>query len=285
MDWLNNKEYLEDMMHEMLKSNELTDVTLVCNDNKQFKAHKIVLIACSSLFKNIFNELPQNNLVIQLIGVKHQEIESILELMYLGSTTFHPERKNDLLSLAKNLEIKEISCGAVLPGNEIFVDHLNIDSKASYDSEHVISKADNGNHQEEKFTNSDERNDNIEEFLNCDQCESQFEGKGNLENHILTYHNKSKYFGDKYPCNQCQYEATQKSSLIRHIQSIHEGLRYNCNQCNYTAKLKDILRIHIKSKHLGIKYCCNLCQYEATEKRILKRHMQSTHEGVANVNI
>ena len=201
MDWLNNKEYLEDMMHEMLKSNELTDVTLVCDDNKQFKAHKIVLIACSSLFKNIFNELPQNNLVIQLIGVKHQEIESILKLMYFGSTTFQPERKNNLLSLAKNLEIKEISYGVEVP---------------------VILKADN--HQEEKYTNSNERNDDIEEFLNCDQCESQFEGKGNLENHILTYHNKSKYFGDKYPCNQCEVKVHLKKNKKKSLKS--------CNKLN-----------------------------------------------------
>ena len=40
------------MLHEMMKSNELTDVTLVCDDKKQFKAHKIVLSACSTVFKN-----------------------------------------------------------------------------------------------------------------------------------------------------------------------------------------------------------------------------------------
>ena len=31
-------------------------------------------------------------------------------------------------------------------------------------------------------------NEDIAEFLNCDQCESQFEGKGNLENHIQSRH-------------------------------------------------------------------------------------------------
>ena len=32
-------------------------------------------------------------------------------------------------------------------------------------------------------------NEDIAEFLNCDQFESQFERKGNLENHIQSRHN------------------------------------------------------------------------------------------------
>merc|ERR1712126_757327 len=97
------------MLHEMMKSNELTDVTLVCDDKKQFKAHKNVLSACSSVFKSIINDLPQNNSVIYLRGIQHQEVETILEFMYLGVATFYQERTNEFLNVAKNLEIKEIS--------------------------------------------------------------------------------------------------------------------------------------------------------------------------------
>ena len=30
----------------------------------------------------------------------------------------------------------------------------------------------------------------------------------------------------RYPCNQCEYSATQEGHLERRIQSIHEGVRY-----------------------------------------------------------
>ena len=47
LNWHTYLDHLREMLHEMMKSNELTDVTLVCDDKRQFKAHKIVLSACS----------------------------------------------------------------------------------------------------------------------------------------------------------------------------------------------------------------------------------------------
>ena len=40
----------------------------------------------------------------------------------------------------------------------------------------------------------------------------------------------------EYPCEKCDYIATQKSILKLHIRSIHEGLKYPCEKCDYTAK-------------------------------------------------
>ena len=42
-------------------------------------------------------------------GIQHQEMESILEFIYLGVATFYQERMKEFLNVAKNLEIKEIS--------------------------------------------------------------------------------------------------------------------------------------------------------------------------------
>ena len=109
LNWQTYSDHLREMLHEMMKSNELTDVTLVCDDNTQFKAHKIVLSACSLVFKSIINNLSQSCSVIYLRGIQHQEMESILEFMYLGVATFYQERMNEFLDAAKNLEIKEIS--------------------------------------------------------------------------------------------------------------------------------------------------------------------------------
>ena len=40
-----HKEHLSDMLHQLMLSHELTDVTLISDDKRQFKAHKIVLCA------------------------------------------------------------------------------------------------------------------------------------------------------------------------------------------------------------------------------------------------
>ena len=122
LNWHTYSDHLREMLHEMMKSNELTDVTLVCDDKRQFKAHKIVLSACSSVFKSIINDLPQNSSVIYLRGIQHQEMESILEFMYLGVATFYQERMNEFLNVAKNLEIKEISNDVEFNGENSFTE-------------------------------------------------------------------------------------------------------------------------------------------------------------------
>ena len=61
LNWLTYTDHLREMLHEMMKSNDLTDVTLLCDDKRKFKAHKIVLSACSSVFKSIINDLPYSS--------------------------------------------------------------------------------------------------------------------------------------------------------------------------------------------------------------------------------
>merc|ERR1712126_469483 len=137
------------MLHEMMKSNELTDVTLVCDDKKQFKAHKNVLSACSSVFKSIINDLPQNNSVIYLRGIQHQEVETILEFMYLGVATFYQERTNEFLNVAKNLEIKEISKNV----------EFNNDEEFNEDMEEPTTKPHQNNEQEDVNGKDDQISD------------------------------------------------------------------------------------------------------------------------------
>ena len=143
--WNTFSDHLREMLHQMKKSNEFTDVTLVCADMRQFQAHNVVLSACSSVFESIINDLPQNSSVIYLRGIKHQEMESILDFMYLGVATFHQERMNEFLNVAKNLKIKGISIS----------DEFDKQKKTSIESsETLANKAHNVNKVSETVQNS-----------------------------------------------------------------------------------------------------------------------------------
>merc|ERR1712126_241602 len=109
LNWHTYSDHLKDMLHNMMKSDELTDVTLVCDDKRQLKAHKVVLSACSPVFKDIIKTLPDKNAVIYLRGINCQEMESVREFMYMGVASFYQDRMNEFFNAAKNLEIKEIS--------------------------------------------------------------------------------------------------------------------------------------------------------------------------------
>ena len=57
----------------------------------------------------------------------------------------------------------------------------------------------------------------------------------------------------RFNCELCDYKATQKRYLLRHIKSKHEGVRFPCDQCDYKATLKENLSRHIKSRHESAK--------------------------------
>ena len=56
LTWHTFTDHLREMLHDMMTCNELTDVTLVSEDKKQYKAHKVVLSASSTVFKNIIGD-------------------------------------------------------------------------------------------------------------------------------------------------------------------------------------------------------------------------------------
>ena len=64
--------------------NGYSDVTLVSDDMTEFQAHKFVLGACSPVLKNLLFTNPHPHPLLFLRGVRQQELETILQIMYLG---------------------------------------------------------------------------------------------------------------------------------------------------------------------------------------------------------
>ena len=127
INWHSYSDHMGEMLQDMIRNEKFTDVTLVCDDEIQFKAHKVILSTCSEFFQRIICDIPQQESVIYLKGIQHQDMESILEFMYLGKTKFHESRMDEFLEVAKYLDIKELSTGVEIE-KEIKVE-TNIDNK------------------------------------------------------------------------------------------------------------------------------------------------------------
>ena len=109
----------------------------------------------------------------------------------------------------------------------------------------------------------------------CDQCEYVATRKD-----TLMKHKKSNHEGVRYPCDQCDHVATQQSSLYTHKKSKHEGVRYPCDQCDYVATQQSSLNAHKQSKHEGVRYPCDQCDYVATLQSNMITHKNSKHKGI-----
>ena len=85
LTWKTYSEHLKKMLGGMLHSDKYSDVTLVCEDKKQFRAHKNVLAACSPLFHGLLQLDKGSSSTVYLRGVFHNET---INFIYLGETTF-----------------------------------------------------------------------------------------------------------------------------------------------------------------------------------------------------
>jgi len=295
-DWPTYTENLQKILQDMLMKNELADVTLVCDDQRQFKAHKVVLSACSAVFKNILNDHLQNSSIIYLTGIQHEEMKSILEFMYCGATNLHQHRKNDFLNVAQSLEIQGITTKVMSDENVTSNEFDTTENEfESLKSEPENDTEDNGSI-------------NDTSIFNCDHCKSQFAGEGYLIKHIQTKHQGVKYVsngyfvanrqfyqtkhenmflrkqievqGKSHACNKCDKKYGTASHLKDHVLAKHTSVRYDCNYCDYKASYQNGLKKHIQSIHEGVKFKCDHCDYKASQKGNLKHHIEVIHEGV-----
>ena len=66
LNWDTYTDHLRGLFHDIWNSNELADVTLVCEDKRQFKAHKVILSASSKVFRSFICD---NNTALCIKGV------------------------------------------------------------------------------------------------------------------------------------------------------------------------------------------------------------------------
>ena len=246
----------------MRTTDNFTDVTLVCDDQKEIKAHKVVLSACSSVFNSIFT---QHNLpLIYLRGIQHVEMESILQFIYLGQTSFYQERIKEFLKVAKDLDIKL----------------LNKDVEYQESTTQVIDKEKNEYEEQEassmEVNISNNKNDEIGDIMDKDMMNnSSEEATEHRENNLEDF--EVGKLVCKLTCNLCNAKFNIRKTLQSHIQSAHEGLRYKCNPCDKMYTSNSTLWSHIKAVHEGVKYECQQCGNKFTRSSSLNFHIRTMH--------
>ena len=107
--------FSNDLLTEMFEDLNFRDVTLASDDGKLIRAHKVVLSASSSILKLILSQQKEtNNPVIFCRGVKHRELSSMLEFIYLGQTSFSKDEVQRFLTIAEDFGVKGLvkSCSS-----------------------------------------------------------------------------------------------------------------------------------------------------------------------------
>ena len=286
------------VLTELWNDTNFHDVTLVCDGDQQVKAHKVVLASFSQFFKNILTKNPHQHPLIYIKGVNLEKLKVILDFIYSGEVTIDQDSLDSLLQLSKDLEIRGLFEGDSFMGNiagqreneERFVEQdikgelVEIETEPNLTISESVDVAD----QEDKKPVGSKK----DRYYPCDRCEyiatnSKFlkrhkseahkthneKGSGFDANHIMeemsgivTEPNRTisetAEVADQedekpnvitkercYPCEECDYTATNNGVLYRHKRSDHKNQVFTCEQCNYTTNRDDSLLRHNRTKH------------------------------------
>ena len=108
LTWHSYADHFQGVLSNLFDTGDSSDVTLVCDDQVKFKAHKFILKSCSPVFESILNETNDSKTVVYLRGINQLELKPILNFIYTGQASFYQERMKNFLEVGKDLQIKDI---------------------------------------------------------------------------------------------------------------------------------------------------------------------------------
>ena len=234
---------------DLLADTEFVDVTLASHDDEQIQAHKVILCSASPFFKRIISRNKHQHPLLFLRNVSMKTLRSLLNFIYLGRTEVEQDDLEEFLGIAKDLEIKGLSNdknvhnkfrNELSTAAEIDVKMpKNMDVTLPNESEHIM----------EEFLDEAEMKFQVEEHPQEGTREGDIDIKPfNQKDTNNTFGLSSKVRDEtgNFLCNKCDYATSNSADLKKHNYAIHEGLRYPCLLCEYKATQKSSLNRHMK---------------------------------------
>ena len=275
--WKSFDLHVQSFLKDIFTSTHFTDVTLVSEDRQRIRAHRNVLSACSPVFKDLLLIDERNSQpIIFLKGIKYQELEVILQFIYLGQASFLEERASEFLEAAASLEIKYLNQLSQNNLTSSGQDENVSEVKIKYET--LMEPQDFVDVQIKEIT--EEKDTPLSsDYLKCAHCELKYSTKTGLSCHIKAVHkiNPIKPAIETFKCGQCDFQNQNKVNMTRHVKAKHEKIKHACNQCKNEYVYPNDLRRHILSAHEGKRYPCDSCSFTATQAGDLAKHIRNKH--------
>ena len=282
LNWKSFHAYLASCLRDDFTSTKFADVTLVCDEQKQFQAHKFVLSSFSPILKNLLVTNPHPHPIIYLRGIKQQELEYILQFMYLGEAKLYSDQINILLDVANDLHMKGLA--NVIRNEEAISERKEVTSitenRCKYTENNERSISSTIDEIIEVLTPKDDV-ENADDDISYQHISSSNDENVKMkeqeteeEVEVSNYQQYGKEQKEKYSCELCEFQTVWSHSFRKHTRVVH-GSSLSCNDCEYQTVFNSELKKHKRNLHGSLPWSCNQCQYKTKKHSNFQRHKLS----------
>ncbi|XP_018023180.1 longitudinals lacking protein, isoforms H/M/V isoform X2 [Hyalella azteca] len=108
LKWNNHRSTFFHVLSNIRSKESYSDVTLAC-DGRFYSLHKFVLSTCSEYFEEMFERTQCKHPVIVLKDINSEDLEALLNYMYVGEVNVVQEKLAGLIKAAECLKIKGLA--------------------------------------------------------------------------------------------------------------------------------------------------------------------------------
>ena len=295
-------EHLKQFLGEMLASSDFSDVTIVTEDKEQFKGHRNILSAFSSVLRELFKVDSHYPSLLYLNGVNSTVIKSIMQYIYLNEI---PQNwTQQLESAVKSLQIKglmekyciDLNLPSALEEKDLTLktsSFMNNSNKADKDvTGSDLIKIDMLELLRSELTKNSSANNTEDKCFELEAIETQC--KQAIEIHDDDCINERLLQEEVQESRNDDNEETTEEFAEMEIPQINSkyGVEYGCKFCDYQFLGKDIAKKHMHKKHpeqskvskifeFNTKYFkCNCCDFKTQQRESLAEHKKREHPSM-----
>ena len=275
------------------RSELFTDLTLVTEDLRECRAHRLVASSGSKVLQKILTlKSMEREPVIFLSGILHEDLDFILQFLYYGDVRVPQDRVTSILAAASSLQVPQL-CGA---GSEsVKTSEKSLPRETSTVKHNTLSKSKEKPLTTIAFKSTRKSSNNHSTTDDTPETEAQdaeFFDDIDVNDYDLSMENQEEEWNENFVkdekatvprqrlrrCKQCDVIFNEKSEFNHHMVSLHDKTLHHCQNCEYNTIHRHDLKTHVQTMHENKKFPCTSCDYAANSSSNLRAHM-NIHEG------
>ena len=248
LKWNDFQENISSSFRNVHNNPDFSDVTLICEEDQQIEAHRVILSACSPFFDSVLRRNKHSHPLIYMRGIKAKDMTAIVDFIYCGEANIHQEDLDGFLSLAEDLKLKGWT---------------GTDDKPIKDQQENIQPPKNPKPMQ-SFTKTEKEDYNNDEEISQNNSKYTLQVHSDIGQNIVPMETtnedlefkivsmmESFISGDvKWKCTVCGKGTKDKCDMKRHIESHIDGVSHPCNICGKVSRSKNPLLMYKSRTHI-----------------------------------